>query len=77
MCTKLDTRKGVHHSLADDEGARREFALEHGGTSLADVASKEHEQPARLGRPDLNFLGQWCERRSEILSRKEARKLLR
>lgn len=77
MCTRLDTRNGVHHSLAADETLREVFALEHGCDSLAEVASEHRGQPARLGRPDFDFLNRWCERRREILERREERRLRR
>jgi hypothetical protein len=78
MCTRLDTRNGVHYSLADDETARKEFALEHGCGSLAEIASGEHKQLARHGLPDSEFLSYWREeRRREILERRQERKLRR
>ena len=77
MCTKLDTRNGVHHSLAADETLREIFAQEHGCGTFAEIADGGREHPTRLGRPDVDFLNRWCERRREILRRRQERKLRR
>jgi hypothetical protein len=77
MCTKLDTRNGVHHSLADDETAREVFALERGCSSLDEVASAECEQSVHLGMPDFDFLHRFGERRRELLGRRQERRLNR